>query len=252
MRTANEFLTTFIGSGHVDTRKILEQDNINLNINPTRRYVISYHEFIRAIIYKDNSYYYPDATQIVNLFDLTQVDFKEHFILPTILDFFSRSSSKGENEGFRGSQSLVKYLQDLGFNSDQIETAIIRSLSKDLIEAEGRKKPSFGDPLPTNLRLTTVGSYHIHKLIGTFVYVDAVVIDVPILDDTARKDILDEEYIHQRLIRAENFCKYLDTAWAASHTLVAGFSWAGVSDAIKRDIAKIQGVIPPRTNRIRG
>jgi hypothetical protein len=244
VRTANEFLTTFIGSGHVDTKKILDQDNVHLSHG--KRYTVSYHEFLRAIIYKDNAYYYPDATQIVNVFDLSQVDFREHFLMPIILDFFFRYSNKSENEGFITTSSLVKYLMDLGFNSDQIEHAIIRALSKDLIESEGRKKPSVGDPHPLHLRITTVGAYHITKLVKSFVYIDAILIDVPILDDDFRREIQDVEKIAERLMRAEKFCDYLDKAWDSTSTPTSGFNWVEASAAIRMDIEQVKSKIAPR------
>ncbi len=247
VRTANEFLTTFIGSGHVDTKKILDQDNVHLSQNQGKRYTVSYHEFLRAIIFKDNAYYYPDATQIVNIFDLSQVDFKEHFLMPTILDFFFRYSNKSENEGFITTSSLVKYLMDLGFNSDQIEHAIIRALNKDLIESEGRKKPSVGDPHPLHLRITTVGAYHITKLVKSFVYIDAILIDVPILDDYFRKEIQDVDKIGERLSRSGSFCDYLDKAWSSTNNLASGFNWTEASASIRKDIEIVKSRIIPKS-----
>lgn len=241
VRTANEFLTIFIGSGHVDTRKMLEQDNFHLNEVPQKRYIIPYHEFIRAIIFKDNRYYYPDATPITNLFDVSQVDYKEHFLLSIILDFFFRYSSKSQNEGFIECVALVKYLQDLGFNGEQIELAIIKALNKELIESEGRKKPVPGDKLPLNLRITTIGAYHVTRLIKSFVYLDAVVIDVPILDEEIRVTIKDVDNIQDRLTRAQIFCSYMDKAWDAcpNTILSAGFDWPEFSKAIRDDITAV-------------
>jgi hypothetical protein len=48
-------------------------------------YYIPLHEFQRAVIYGDARYYDPDRSPIANLFDVTSVDPKEHFLLPLVI-----------------------------------------------------------------------------------------------------------------------------------------------------------------------
>ena len=79
IRRALEFVSRFIGSGHVDTRKILgiyERDG---------NYTIALHEFLRAIIYGDTEHYDPDASPIANLFNISQRDGREHFLLAVLI-----------------------------------------------------------------------------------------------------------------------------------------------------------------------
>src|SRR5205807_5146187 len=75
IRRAMGFLETFVGSGHVDTQKIL-------NVEATGgAYIIPLHEFMRAVIYGDYEYYDPSASPIANLLDISSVDSREHFLL---------------------------------------------------------------------------------------------------------------------------------------------------------------------------
>ena len=63
----------------------------------------------------------------------------------------------------------------------------------------------------THLRITTLGRYHVNQLIRTFLYVDAVVIDTPILDARIRGTIEDVRDIFERVQRAREFVEYLST-----------------------------------------
>ncbi|MGC2330170.1 MAG: hypothetical protein WA581_01845 [Candidatus Acidiferrales bacterium] len=65
VRLALDLIKDFIGSGHVNTQKILAM------VAEGEEYTIPLHEFLRAIIYGDNEYYDPSTSPIVNLFDIT-------------------------------------------------------------------------------------------------------------------------------------------------------------------------------------
>src|SRR5207253_3134239 len=79
VRTALGFLQRFVGSGHVETGKIIRA------MDDTGRYFVALHEFMRAIIYGDNVYYDPSASPVMNLFDITSPDGREHFLTPIML-----------------------------------------------------------------------------------------------------------------------------------------------------------------------
>jgi hypothetical protein len=59
------------------------------------------------------------------------------------------------------------------------------------------------------IKITTLGRYHINILISEFQYLDATIIDTPILDDQTREKIFDVSDIQERLKRTELFLKYL-------------------------------------------
>ena len=52
MRLALQFVTDFIGSGHIDTQKIIDKQR-------THRYTVPTHEFLRSIMFGDHRYYDP-------------------------------------------------------------------------------------------------------------------------------------------------------------------------------------------------
>jgi hypothetical protein len=76
VRLALDIVREFFGSGHVDTEKIIGI------YERTRRYTIPLHELLRAVIFGNAEHYDPEQSPIVNLFDITYLDPKEHFLLP--------------------------------------------------------------------------------------------------------------------------------------------------------------------------
>lgn len=237
IRRAIEYLTTFIGSGHIDTKKILEYDSESLPQG--KRYIVSLHEFIRAIIFKEHQYFYPDSTEIFNLLDVYS-EAREHFLLPILLDYLLRNSTTHRNDGFINSQIIVEFLQDEGFAFSQIEYAILRTIYKGLIETEARRSGKEGEKLPMAIRITSIGAYHLQKLLGTFVYIDAIVVDVPIFIEDKRDEIKDGFSITDRLKRALVFCSYLDIIWYSCHFRKTGLAWNDISHKIRQNVEAIQ------------
>jgi hypothetical protein len=68
IRRALDFLNAFIGSGHVNATRILA------NQQEQGFYMISVHEFMRAVIFGDNEHYDPSTFPIANLFDISTPD----------------------------------------------------------------------------------------------------------------------------------------------------------------------------------
>ena len=90
-------------------------------------------------------------------------------------------------EGFIPSKRVFAYLQTLGFTPEQIDSAISRCFNKRLLETGARRVPTVAGNLEyVRLRLTSVGLYHISELAATFTYIDAVVVDTPILEKEMR------------------------------------------------------------------
>jgi len=236
IRLALQLITTFIGSGHVNTRKILELDEKGGSVG----YVVPLHEFFRAIVFEDNENYDPSSSHIVNIFDVSMADKKEHFILPLLIDFLLKEGSKAGHEGFVKINSIYDYLQNLGYVPAQIDLAISRALDKGLIESEGRKTLLNAETVPQILRATTVGSYHVNELVCFFPYFDAIVVDTPILDSDKRESISNVQRIEDRLVRARDFKDYLDLCWEALQGPSVKYSWPDLSVELTRHIISIE------------
>ena len=72
-----------------------------------------------------------------------------------------------------------------------------------------------------------------------FDYLDAVVIDTPILDPQARLSIRNVEELDLRLKRAQRFLDYLDQAFQliAQHRVI--YDWPHYSEEAKKSVATI-------------
>ena len=90
------------------------------------------------------------------------------------------------------------------------------------------------------IRITPLGHYHIADLVKTFVYMDAVTIDTPILDNKARAWITDGEDIRQRLVRCEAFLRYLNECANGMRDVEFQQAWGETASAVADDIAGIR------------
>ncbi len=230
MRLALSFVAEFIGSGHIDTTKMLEITRSG------KSYAIPLHEFLRAILYGDGAYYDPETSPIANLFRITQPDGREHFLLPLLL---SEAQSRGERvgkEGYVSVEELFAFAQRLGFNADQIEASLSHAVVKRLLDVVPRYS---GEQMRVHYRITTVGAYTTRILLTYFAYVDAVLVDTPIADEQYRNLINDVHTLADRLARGEYFRLYLDREWAKISDEGLPWTWSATSQRLSSDIRQI-------------
>jgi len=230
VRSALEFLNTFVGSGHVDVQKIFDI------VDETGRYYVPLHEFVRAIIYGDYRYYHPSRSPIANLFEISTPDPREHFLLPMILAHIERAGEIGQQEGFVQVDAIMSYAQGLGFLPAQIEFAMRHATARRLLQTS----PRGTDDLRRRYRITTVGAYTYKKLIGTFVYLDAVIVDTPIVDEAVARQIDDCHDIADRVERAKLFAKYLGDCWRSLGASGHPFDWDEAREPLDRDYERIE------------
>lgn len=233
VRRALDLVQGFFGSSHVDTQKILDIEAGG------GRYVIPLHEFERAVIFGETRNYDPSRSHVANLFDISHPDGKEHFLLPSLLSL-TGSASQGPSEGFVEMDRVYEALQGHGFTVTQIDRAVGRAGRYSLVETDARRDGGDGD-VPNTLRITPIGAYHLHRLMEHFTYVDAMIVDTPILDPSVR-DILEiGGSISKRLERVELFIDYLDAQWEKSGLEGVGpFSWQRASEALKNNVQLIK------------
>jgi hypothetical protein len=137
---------------------------------------------------------------------------------------------------------VYEQLQGFGFTPEQIDIALVRGHSKKLVETGARRIPQPGQVIPQALRATNVGLYHINRLSHQFAYIDAIVVDTPLLDVNARECIKNVEYIDMRLDRAEVFRRYLDHQWGMLSNTRAkfAFDWSIATTNLRKDIEYIR------------
>ncbi len=246
IRLGIDIVKNFLGSGHVDTEKI---DRI---YSQEGRYIIPLHEFLRAVIFGNNVHYDPESSYIVNLLDVHYKDEKEHFLLLMVLSILESKATSGKDSGFIPTIKLSNHLQAVGFSIDQIDTILNIAVRKNLIETSERGVAIDSNKLPTSLRITTMGAYHLNYLCGQFTYIDAIIVDTPVFDDNKRQNIQDIFEIKERIERARIFVEYLDDIWRKLENKPTQFDWARMSSSIKQDINKVEEKISqPTTKRSR-
>jgi len=243
IRLALDFVKTFIGSGHVNTEEILKAEERHKSQTEHIHYLVPLHHFIRAVIFGDGVYYNPQSSSIANLFDLTNPDGREHFLLPILILYVNHAADQEGSDGFLHLDKVYEYLQSIGYTPLAIDKALNRSSIKRLIETEARKILQVGDDHPQMIRATPVGVYHATMLIRQFSYVDAMIIDTPILDEGFRSKIVDEENIADRLRRARIFCQYLTMQWSSLGNRELTFNWPTVNQHLQDAINEIEARI---------
>jgi len=241
IRLALDFIGSFIGSGHVNTRKILDA------YERTGSYTIAIHEFLRAIIYGDHEHYDPDASPVANILAISRPDGREHFLTALLVCFTQFRGEKLGKEGYVSSDELFSHAQSLGFDADQVAASLQRAVEKRLLEQSPRYEELNRMPY---FRVTTVGAYTARVLVTFFSYVDAMIVDTPIVDETYRRRIRDVRAISERVARTEYFRAYLDKQWhALSRFEGMAFDWRPVSDALRADTQRVGRRVDPETYR---
>ncbi|MGW3995676.1 AAA family ATPase [Amycolatopsis sp. NPDC004772] len=233
VRQALNLLTSFVGSGHVDTRKILDI------YRKTGRYIIPLHEFLRAILYGDTEHFDPTASPIANAFDISSRSPREHFSLLVILNFLERQAHHASAElGFILSEAIYDNCQSLGIRGDEVDAALARGADAGLIDVS-IDEGTTGTGASERFRITQNGAYLLHRLTHLFVYYDAVVVDTPILSDEVRPKLGEARTIEDRLDRAEDFLTYLDEQYENFGELDTGLDWDLISTEARKDISRI-------------
>ena len=240
MRVALNLVKDFFGSGHVDTQEIVEKTTDN---DP---YIVSVHQFLRAAIFGDAVYYDPNRSPVANLYDISTVDPREHFLLPLLLGLLRNSSHDKGTHGFVEIDSLYESLQSVGYTPDQIDFALVRAFRKKLVETPAGQNPDVKSKTPRSYRITTIGLYHVDRLSRMFTYFDAMTVVTPILDDDMVSRIRDVDGILERIERGKAFRGYLDQQWQTGEQLEREanwktvFDWKATSKALERDMERIE------------
>lgn len=243
IREVLELVKGFIGSANVDSDKIIDI------MRTEGEYVIPLHEFTKQALLGEYSHYDARSSIAYNLFDIRYPDRKEHFLSSLILGFVAFDGPAKSTEGFTRTSDIIKEMQSHGFVQDQIEHALRRMTNKKLIETTERVTFDEGlqglvGDMPSAFRITTVGAYHIHRWAPSFAYLDAMLFDTPIFDESIREKLrrnISSFDIGDRYSRTTIFRDYLDESWQEFNRHPIYFDWPTTAasdtrsfDAVKR------------------
>lgn len=232
LRYVSEFLT----SEHLDTRKILDRIKDG--------YKIPEHEALRALLFGDNWDYSPERSRFTNLLDIEFADPREHFVKPLVLQFCQAVPPASQGMGFVPMTDISQYLANLGFLARATSSAIDTLIEKDCLEGsiDIQGSGSFSSPStrPSFVRITGLGRYHLNHLLARFQYLDAIIIDTPIVEDSVRKHTIDTTEITARIQRVERFAEYLRKSSYLIQDAAAQNFWGEVDARIRADIIEVR------------
>lgn len=226
VRNAVAMLARFVGSPYVSTERILDESRSG------GRYTVPPHELLRASLYGDHAYYDPSRTEIVNVFDISTGEAREHFLLSALLRLCQQRG--GASHGFVEAGDIYETLTSYGFSQEQVGFQLKRAVDRRLLDVGGADA---GGPYRTNQS----GAYAALRLPQHFTYVDAVIVDTPIADSRTRASMRDVRSFADRIDRVNEFIGYLDTAWSDLGGLGTVYDWLPVASALRADIADAVG-----------
>lgn len=237
LREALGMVTAFVGSGHVDSRKIIQI------IKEDGYYTLPFHEFLRAAIFGDNVFFDPAESQFANILDISTTDPKEHFLVPLMLSFIESSGHIGDRDGYVAKSAIDAFAQSLGFHPRQTDGALLRCGRARLRLIQ--QGPDEEVEYATRFRITTAGAYSYKRLLQMFSYLDAMVVDTPVIDPSVREKITDAQMLDERITRMRVFVGYLDDCWG----LLRGranvpFDWDKTAYHLKAELENIAGRLP--------
>jgi hypothetical protein len=126
----------------------------------------------------------------------------------------------------------------MGYTVDHVQDIIEVLFAKKCLESRDydEDSPQMGD----ELRITSLGRYHVTTLSRGFTYLDAVIVDTPVLDEKVRQQLKDVITIIDRIERARIFLRYLDKCAEALNDIEGRRVWSDVSVALANNITDIE------------
>ncbi len=223
-----EFVRRFIGNPNVEADKI-----VSIESTEPGTYTIPLHEFSKAAILGDYSHFVPDSSLAMNLFDVESADRKEHFLCLMVISFLLAGSTPRDRNEFITTALLRGEMQHWGFLPDQTDKALRRLTNKRLIETTERitfEEDLIGliGDIPEAFRATSIGAYHVRRWAGDFSYLDAMVFDTPIFDESARDAVSGDREsfdIVDRYARTLTLRNYLSDTWNTAALRPSYFDW---------------------------
>lgn len=198
---------------------------------------------VRAVIYGDSAHFDPRRAIVANLLDVQRPDPREHFLLPLLVGAIQNLTDIENGVGYVPLGTVFSFMQSLGFQPDQAEFGIEQAVIMRLLEQSLGRGQAFDTEIVVSLRVTTEGAYHTAKLIKMFTYLDAIIVDTPILDREYRANIRNVLDIQDRLARAEVFIEYLDRCWSEVESTGDTFEWPSVAATLRNEITNIRFLV---------
>ena len=239
LRELLQHVGSTITSWHLNTvemTKIIRDEGV---------FYLSHHQAMRAMLYGNSIYFDPELSPFINLFDLKFADPVEHFLRPLCLFLLDDLNAKSISRGFMLFSDLVAKATAYSFTEDQIEETLMLLFAKRLVEDD-----SFSEQWPgvgLSLRLSLLGRYHVAELMSRFEYIDAVVVDTPIVDVSTSAQIRTVTSLQDRLLRGRAFLRYLNSSADGLHGTPFYSHWDRVHQKLAGEMTDIESHLSSKT-----
>jgi len=206
MRYALDMFREFLSSGNTNIDKIITI------LDRQGTYTVSFHEFAKSAILGSRKYYQASVSHIVNLFSQSDALGSSHMTACRILARLTSAEgvASAHGEGFVATSTLLReYRQSFGYADDLVQWTgeLIR---RNLIESEPPRVTDIN--YADALRITAAGAYYWRYLVRSFAYVDLVLVDTPLADQTLVRhleSLVDTTEMASRFDRVESFLEYI-------------------------------------------
>lgn len=209
MRDALTMFTYFTISGNTNVKEMFHKNEVS------GWYQIAYHQFIKSVMLGEHRYYSQERSHLINIFDFDTSISDSHFNNLRIIKYLLNNNNKRSpiGRGYVSIEELISKAELTGIRRDVIYDSLLRLASWRLIEFDNQSKK---DVLNASYaKITNAGEYYLSNLKNEFVYLDGVLVDTPLSDDSLFRYIkrfINSTDITRRLERTQRFVDYLETA----------------------------------------
>lgn len=206
MRDALRMFNNFIVSGNTNIKEIFSK------YEKSGGYQLAYHQFIKSIILGEYRYYIQERSQLMNVFDFDPSLTDSHFHILRILKcLLERSNKKSPiGRGYVLIDDLLREGEMVSISQDVIKDSLLRASTYNLVEYDNQSRVDIENA--AYVKITPAGSYYLQNLVHEFTYLDCVLIDTPISNEsllTTLRNVIHSTDLIQRLDRTQSFLEYL-------------------------------------------
>ena len=201
----------FLISGHTKVEEYMTSDTYNIPI----------WEFVKSVALESNFYYNYKTSKIHNLFYPSPSN-RSHFTKIRLLKYlYFEAENNSFNDCFVSVESILNLFVEAGYTKDIIIEELNLLINYNLINCENFNSDTENksNEIETfQVKITQGGIYYIKNLINTFYYIDIILEDTLIFDESDFNEILNsysypdsygKKQIHKRLKTTKLFFEYL-------------------------------------------
>lgn len=209
MRDALRMFNYFIVSGNTNVEEMFQK------YDRQGHYQIAYHQFIKSIMLGEHRYYSQERSHLMNLFDFDTSLTDSHYNILRVLEYLlNRNNRKSPiGRGYISIDALISAGEEAAIRREALCDSLLRLSQFSLVEFDNQSKTDLAKA--SYVKITHAGKYYLMHLVYEFSYLDTVLVDTPVSDDSLFNYLwkYHETYdLNERLGRTERFLEYLRQA----------------------------------------